>query len=313
MSTSVIDNAVGTEYPDLPVSWTRKDVLTYALGTGAKCDDFHLVYELNKNFNILPTFPTVLFLKGVDSDVTLFADKVKGRAKTGLPEFDPNRVVHFVQTIEIIKPLPVATGSGWKLKQRITSVSENKSGVIVQSEARLVDGNGTEYAKLYTSAFNLGAKITGKKYAKSIAGPPQSKPIPRDRKPDWVVKDQTTPEQAVLYRLSGDFNPLHVDPAIGEAAGFGGVILHGLATYGFTARALIGAIAGGDTSALTYFGGRFTSPVKPGNALEISAWELGPGPNGTTEVAFETKNLGTGKVVISDGLAYIRKQEKSKL
>jgi acyl dehydratase len=86
------------------------------------------------------------------------------------------------------------------------------------------------------------------------------------------------------------------DPAIGKAAGFGGVILHGLSTFGFAARALIKAIGGGDPRSLTFFGARFTSPVKPGDALETEAWEVGPGPKGTIEVAFVTKNLTSGKV-----------------
>jgi acyl-CoA hydrolase len=86
------------------------------------------------------------------------------------------------------------------------------------------------------------------------------------------------------------------DPAIGKAGGFGGVILHGLSTFGFAARALIKAVGGGDPRSLTFFGVRFTSPVKPGDALETEAWEVGPGPKGTIEVAFVTKNLTSGKV-----------------
>lgn len=78
--------------------------------------------------------------------------------------------------------------------------------------------------------------------------------------------------------------------------GFGGVILHGLSSYGFAARGLIQAIANGNSRALTVFGARFTSPVKPGDELETSAWEVGPGPNGTSEITFITKNLTSGKV-----------------
>lgn len=93
---------------------------------------------------------------------------------------------------------------------------------------------------------------------------------------------------------------MHVDPAIGKAAGFGGVILHGLSTFGFGARAVVSAVGGGDPSSLTLFGVRFTAPVKPGDALETSIWEIGPvkekGHEGETEVAFVTKNVATGKV-----------------
>lgn len=78
--------------------------------------------------------------------------------------------------------------------------------------------------------------------------------------------------------------------------GFGGVILHGLSTLGFAARGLTQAVANGNARALTTFGVRFTSPVKPGDELETSAWEVGPGPNGTTEITFITKDLTSGKV-----------------
>jgi hypothetical protein len=89
---------------------------------------------------------------------------------------------------------------------------------------------------------------------------------------------------------------ISIDPAIGRAAGFGGVILHGLSTFGFAARALLTVVANGDAKALKFFGVRFTSPVKPGDALETQIWEVGPGPDGTTEVTFITKNLTAGKV-----------------
>ena len=74
------------------------------------------------------------------------------------------------------------------------------------------------------------------------------------------------------------------------------MILHGLATYGFAARALVSAIGGNDPNSLKFYAVRFTSPVKPGDALETSVWEVGPGPDGTTEVTFVTKNVNTGKV-----------------
>ncbi|TEB32619.1 peroxisomal dehydratase [Coprinellus micaceus] len=304
---------VGAALPDKPVSWNKRDLLTYAVGVGAKNDEFPFIYELHPNFAALPTYPVVLALKGDGQDVNLFSEALKGKPVEGLPKFDPNRVVHATQSIEILKSLPTVSGEGWLWKGRYTGVSENKTGIILFAENLLVDPKGEVYAKLYSSSFNLGAKVTGEKFSKFIAGPPQGKPVPKDRKADYVVEEQTTPEQAIIFRLSGDYNPLHIDPRIGQAAGFGGVILHGLSTFGFAGRAVLKTVGGSDPNAVKFFGVRFTAPVKPGDVLQTSIWEVGKGPSGTTEVAFETKNLTTGKVVLGAGLSYVLKKEGAKL
>jgi len=113
-------------------------------------------------------------------------------------------------------------------------------------------------------------------------------------------------EFTFIYNLS-------IDPKIGEAAGFGGVILHGLSTFGFAGRAVLKSVGGSDPNSLKLFGVRFTAPVKPGDKLETSIWEVGKGPNGTVEVAFETKNLATGKVALGGGVAYVLKKSSAKL
>ncbi|TFY57358.1 hypothetical protein EVJ58_g7072 [Rhodofomes roseus] len=316
MSGVDLAKAVGYQQEDKPVAWNQRDLLVYAVGIGAKKDDFSLVNELDKAWAPFPTYPVVLGFKGTTQDVVDFRQLMAGGKLTpGLPKLNPDRVVHASQSIEILKPLPAVSGPGWKLKKRNTGVTENKTGLLVEEETILVDPQGTPYAKLYvricllltrpdadlaqSAAFNLGARPTGTNFSKRIAGPPQAKPVPKDRKPDWVIRDQTTPEQAVLYRLSGDYNMLHIDPSIGQASGFGGVILHGLATYGFAARALVSAIGGNDPRSLRFYA--------------TSVWEVGPGPDGTTEVTFVTKNVTTGKVCLGAGIAYIKKLEKGKL
>lgn len=108
-------------------------------------------------------------------------------------------------------------------------------------------------------------------------------------------------------------DPEWTDPRIGQGAGFGGVILHGLSTFGFAGRAVLKTVGASDPNSLKFFGVRFTAPVKPGDKLETSIWEVGNGPHGTTEVAFETKNLTTGKVVLGGGIAYVLKKGGAKL
>jgi len=313
-SVEQLEKLVGQEYAVDPVGWNKRDLLTYAVGIGAKTSETQFVYELDPSFAAFPTYPVVFFLKGADQDVINFTDRVRGsNTIEGLPTFDPRRVVHASQTIEILKPLPSVSGPGWKLRKRLASIRENKSGVIIETEFLLVDSHNTPYARLFSASFNLAAKITGTRFARSVASPPQHVPIPQERTPDWVVREQTLPEQALIYRLSGDYNPLHIDPRVGSEAGFGGVILHGLSTFGFAARAILNAVGGGQPTALRYFGARFTAPVTPGDALETSAWEVKRSHDGTTEVAFEVKNTTTGKVVLGGGFARVVKVERPRL
>ncbi|KAF8507781.1 peroxisomal dehydratase [Gautieria morchelliformis] len=301
------------------VVWNKRDLLLYAVGIGAQKTDFPFVYGtayLDKKFSAFPTYPVVLPLKLDNTDVSNFRDLVKGRGEAvpGLPVFNPDRVVHGSQFIEIIKPLPLVSGSGWTLQKRLVGIHENRSGIIVDQETVLVNGTGDAYARMFSSSFNVGAKSYERSFSKSIASAPVAKAVPKDRKPTFVFTQTISQEQAILYRLSGDYNPLHIEPAIGMAAGFGGPILHGLASYGFVARGILTAIGSNDPNALKAFGVRFTSPVKLGDKLETSVWEVDNAPNsGITELTFVTKNLSSGKLSLGAGIAYVKKTERSKL
>ncbi|KAI0289040.1 peroxisomal dehydratase [Multifurca ochricompacta] len=310
VSSHTLQRIVGREYGADPVSWNRRDLLAYALGIGATPAEQQFVND--PSFAAFPTFPVVLFLKGKDDSVTEFTNTInRTNAIKGLPYFDPSHLVHATQSIEILKPLPLVSGPGWLLKKRLISIRENKSGVILENEFILVDPEETPYARLTTAMFNLTGKITGQRYTRSVVSLPEAKPIPRDRAPNWVVADRTNAHQALMYRLSGDYNPLHVDPNASSSGG--GVILHGLSTLGFAARALIRTVGYGRPSSLQYLNVRFTAPVTPGDGLETSAWDVGSGPGGVIEVAFEVRNTRTGKVVIGGGHARFARWEPSKL
>jgi len=293
-----ISRAVGHQYDSEDVTWNKRDLLLYAVGIGAKKDDFAFVYELDKVFAAFPTYPVVMPFKLDLTDVSNFREQLKGRGRPveGLPKFPPDRVVHGSQYIEIIKSIPVVSGLGWKLEKKLVGVHENKSGIVVDQETVLVSPQGEPYVRMFSSYFNVGAKAYGKPFSKSIAAAPTAKTVPKDRKPSYVFTQDIREEQAIVYRLSGDYNPLHIEPAIGISAGFGGPILHGLATFGFVARGILSDVGGNDPTALKAIGARFTSPVKLGDKIETSVWEVGPGPDGTTELAFQTKNLSSAKV-----------------
>lgn len=308
-----MSKAIGHSVGSKATRWNRRDLLLYAVGIGAKATDLNIVYELDKEFKPFPTFPVVLNFRGDSQDVIDFNKSFKSAPIPGLPPLDPSRVVHATMSTEILRDIPEDSGDGWRLTNRVIGIHENKSGIIVENELLLVDKDGTPYTRMITGSFNLGAKATGQPYSKAILRAPQAKPIPKDKRPDYTYRETTTLEQAIVYRLSGDYNPLHIDPSIGKRAGFGGTILHGLATYGFAARHIIAKIGLGDPSTLRAISGRFTSPVKPGDELETMIWEVGPGPNDTVEVSFVCKNVTSGKLAISNGVAHVRRRAPSRL
>ncbi|TIA93105.1 hypothetical protein E3P99_00295 [Wallemia hederae] len=311
-----MEKALDFKFADEKVTWNTRDLLcrcdtlwflvlltpnvVYAMGVGSKSSDLSLVYENDEKFAAFPTYPVVLNFKGDSNTVVDFfayAAKMSGNVP-GLPEMDPGRILHGSQYCEMLKPLPLDSVDGdYVMKKRIVGVHENR--IVVDTESCLVKGSDV-YARMFSSTFNVGAK-SGKQFqpfSKAIAGPPPTPAVPK-REPDGVITEQTTKEQAALYRLSGDYNPLHVDPSMAAMAGFKSPILHGLATYGIATRALINSVGKGDPTSIEAVGARFTSPVLPGDTLSIKYWRVDK-----STIVFEMLNESQGgKLVLGKGYA----------
>lgn len=247
---------IGTESDPYERSWTSKDALLYAVGVGAGADDpldelaFTTENSGGVEQRVLPTYAVLLA-------------QVPGARRIG--SFDPAMLVHAEQAFELHRPLP-AQGTV-RTTAKVTGIFDKGSGALVVTESTAVDpATGDTVITSRGSAFIRGEGGFG-----GDRGPGDHWALP-ERKPDHRVTYLTRPEQALIYRLSGDRNPLHSDPRFAARAGFDRPILHGLCTYGVTGRALLHTLAGSDPARFTSMSGRFSSPVRPGESLTVSIW-----------------------------------------
>ncbi|MFO7251841.1 MAG: MaoC/PaaZ C-terminal domain-containing protein, partial [Actinomycetes bacterium] len=274
---------VGVESDPVERSWTSTDALLYAVGVGAGLDDptAELAFTTENSEGVpqrvLPTFAVLL---------------TQGTGSRRLGDFDPAMLVHAEQAFELHRPLPPS--GTVRVTSKVTGIYDKGSGALVVSESLAVDpASGEPMITSRSSVFIRGEGGFG-----GDRGPRTEWKVP-EREPDHVVTYRTRPEQALIYRLSGDRNPLHSDPAFAARAGFPRPILHGLCTYGFTGRALLHTLAGSDPARFAAMSGRFTAPVFPGDALTVSMWADGE------QVWFRTAK-DDGTIVIDRGEARIR-------
>jgi acyl dehydratase len=253
---------VGVASDPVERAWRADDVILYALGVGAGSPDptaelaFTTENTAGVELRVLPTF------------AVLAAQARTGRRRLG--DFDPAMLVHAEQAFELHAPLPV--DGRVQVVSTVTGIADKGSGALVSTENTATDA---ETGKLLVTT-RSGAFIRGEGGFGRTGGPREEWALP-DRAPDEQVRYATRPEQALVYRLSGDRNPLHSDPAFAARGGFARPILHGLCTYGFTGRALLHALCGSDPDRFDAMSGRFTKPVLPGQELIVSIWDDGKG------------------------------------
>lgn len=241
----------------LPYDW--KTLATYALGIGAKRDELSYLYEgAPGGMRAYPTFAVV----------PAFVPSTEMLMKTGA---NLAMVVHGSQAIRLHRAIPPE--GTFQTTATLRGIYDMKRFASVVIDTRsTVDGEpvcDTTWSIIVRDGGGFGGPR-----------PPadESPSIPKDRAPDFRAEEATTPEQALLYRLSGDVNPLHADPQLAASVGFPqGPILHGLCTYGFVGRALVKHACGGDPARLRSFAAQFRKPVWPGDTIVTSAWDLGGG------------------------------------
>ena len=252
--------SVGQPTRAYTLAYDWKNLAIYALGIGARRDELSFLYEhaaggmkVHPTFAVMPASGPVHELLG------------KSNANMAM-------VVHGSQLVRLHRAIP-AEGK-LETTGTIKGIYDMKKfgQIVLETSTRL--GGEPLFDTTWSILVRDGGGFGG-------ARPPQASDepsAPKDRAPDWTEEETTSPEQALLYRVSGDTNPLHADPAFATAVGFPeGPILHGLCTYGFVGRAILKHAAGGDPARIKAFSAQFRKPVWPGDTLVTQGWDLGGG------------------------------------
>lgn len=285
-------DAVGSTSGPVTRTWDERDVMLYALGVGAgvaSADSFELEYTTENSvghpLRVLPTFATI-----IGQSTFNFSH---------LGEIDFSKVVHGDQSIDLRGPIP--TSGAVDVTTRVDGIYDKGSGALVVLTSTARDSGADTV--LLTS--RMGIFIRGAGGFDGPRGPATddldalaAEPLPTGA-PVHVVTYATRPDQALLYRLSGDRNRLHSDPVFAQRAGFDRPILHGLCTYGFTGRALLHDVCGSDAARFTSMRARFSKPTYPGDVLTVSIWDASATLAGAYR--FRTGNQ-RGDVVIDAGV-----------
>lgn len=273
--------ALGAELEPVEFSWTSSDVQLYQLALGAGADPMsarELRYLTDGTPQVLPTFSSVAA-----------SFQVTEPPKVSFPGIDIelSRVLHASEAVHVPAPLP-ASGAA-RAVTRFTDIWDKGKAAVLVNETTVTDPSGK---LLWTTKRSIYAR--GEGGFGGERGPSTSVAAP-DRAPDLEIDIPVLPQQALLYRLCGDRNPLHSDPRFASAAGFPRPILHGLCTYGMTCKSLVDHLLDADATRVAAYGARFAGVVFPGETLRASVWD-----SGGRFVAIVTAPARENVVVLSD-------------
>ena len=257
MGKAISSDLVGMRFEPVPFKWDAKDTMLYAVGVGAKPEgELEFVYE-GKGPKVLPTFaviPGMLSMGGLVSNV----------------EINLAMLLHGEQGITLHREIPPE--GNVRVTGRISEVWDKGKAAVIGAEGIVEDDKGPLLTTKAT-LFIRGAGGFGGERGPSTAGVN----VAPDRKPDHVIEEGTRPEQGAIYRLSGDRNPIHIDPDFAKMAGFEKPFMHGLCTYGIVGRAILRALCGGDPARFKSFDARFADQVYFGDTIVTKIWQTTPG------------------------------------
>lgn len=236
-----------------------RDIILYHLGIGFGASDLDYVYERAEGgLKVCPSYAVI----PVFEPFFQVLDRLK---------IDLRTVLHGEEAIRVHGRIP-SSGKLWSTV-KVAGIYDKKKAAVVVLETETQDEKGRMICETRMSLFCRGLGGWG-----GDPGP-KAEPlsVPKDKTPDFEIAYKTTEDQAAVYRLSGDVNPLHIDPKVAEAAGFPRPILHGLCTFGFATRAVLTGACGGDISRFKAFQVRFADVVYPGETITTRGWHLGNG------------------------------------
>lgn len=272
-------SAVGSRSAPKPVAWTSRDCMLYALGVGSGPDDLAFTTNNTKDVpqRMFPTMPVTL---GVDFSILKAAGS-----------FDWANVLHAEQQVEILADLPV-NGEAHAVTE-ITEMWDKGKAALIVARTTATSPDGTPLWHSSAGLFIRGAGGWG-----GDRGPESNTPRPAAMETsEQTISFETRPEQALLYRLSGDYNPLHSDPSFARRAGLDHPILHGLCTFGFAGRAVLKLCA--EDRRLTSMRARFAAPVWPGDLLKVDLMQIDE-----QQISFSVRGRDD-QVVLTGGFATV--------